>query len=429
MPKKIIAAVLAALLVAGLVAGGVAFALERKTVTVSVDGKEQTVTTFHDNVTQVLEAEGINLGSHDVVAPALDSSLEEGTRIAVSYGRKLTLTVDGDKQSYWTTATSVDDALAQAEERFAAGTEFSTSRSATIGRQGLSIVIKTPKDLLLKVGRKDLRKVTTTGLTVGEALIDFGVEVDRDDIVEPAAKTELADGTRITVTRIRKTERTVARAVGYDTVVQLTDKLYVDETGLRREGKAGKTKVTYLTVRANGKAIKTREIKRVRVLNPVTRIELQGTTERPPPEPKPEPVPVPVPQPEPAPAPEPAPEPEPEPEPAPAHAPEPAPAPAPTPEPEPAPEPAPVPPPSDGSVWDSLAQCESGGNWAINTGNGHYGGLQFLQSTWLAYGGGAYAQLPSDASREAQIEIATKLRDSSGGYGPWPACAASLGLL
>ena len=76
-------------------------------------------------------------------------------------------------------------------------------------------------------------------------------------------------------------------------------------------------------------------------------------------------------------------------------------------------------------VWDRLAQCESGGNWHINTGNGYYGGLQFSLGTWHAYGG---TGLPSQHSRETQIAVATKLRNASGGYGAWPACAAKLGL-
>ena len=80
---------------------------------------------------------------------------------------------------------------------------------------------------------------------------------------------------------------------------------------------------------------------------------------------------------------------------------------------------------SGGTVWDSLAQCESGGNWAINTGNGYYGGLQFNLGTWQAYGG---TGLPSDASRETQIAVATRLRDAAGGYGSWPSCSAKLGL-
>jgi hypothetical protein len=88
------------------------------------------------------------------------------------------------------------------------------------------------------------------------------------------------------------------------------------------------------------------------------------------------------------------------------------------------------PPPSvsgDG-VWDQLAQCESGGNWAINTGNGYYGGLQFSIGTWDAYGGSSYAARPDLATREEQIAVAERLR-AARGYSPWPACASKLGLL
>ncbi|BCW69877.1 transglycosylase family protein [Arthrobacter sp. NicSoilB8] len=76
------------------------------------------------------------------------------------------------------------------------------------------------------------------------------------------------------------------------------------------------------------------------------------------------------------------------------------------------------------SVWDSLAQCESSGNWATNTGNGYTGGLQFSQSTWAAYGGTGSA---ANASREQQIAVAEKVQASQG-WGAWPACAAKLGL-
>jgi hypothetical protein len=79
------------------------------------------------------------------------------------------------------------------------------------------------------------------------------------------------------------------------------------------------------------------------------------------------------------------------------------------------------------TVWDALAQCESGGNWAINTGNGYYGGLQFSLATWEAYGGSAYAAYPHEATREEQIAVAERLR-AARGYQPWPACRAKLGL-
>jgi LysM repeat protein len=88
---------------------------------------------------------------------------------------------------------------------------------------------------------------------------------------------------------------------------------------------------------------------------------------------------------------------------------------------------APAAPVSDGSVWDRLAQCESGGNWAINTGNGFYGGVQFDSGTWLGNGGGAYAPRADLASRDQQIAIASKVQ-AARGWSPWPACSAKLGL-
>jgi hypothetical protein len=79
------------------------------------------------------------------------------------------------------------------------------------------------------------------------------------------------------------------------------------------------------------------------------------------------------------------------------------------------------------SDWDRLAQCESGGNWAINTGNGYQGGLQFSPSTWSGHGGGQFAPTANQASREQQIAVAERVLASQG-WGAWPACSSSLGL-
>lgn len=72
---------------------------------------------------------------------------------------------------------------------------------------------------------------------------------------------------------------------------------------------------------------------------------------------------------------------------------------------------------SGSTMYDSIAQCESGGNWSINTGNGYYGGLQFLQSTWESAGGLEYAPRADLATREQQIAVASRLPRSS-----WPNC-------
>ncbi|MEV7981459.1 transglycosylase family protein [Streptomyces sp. NPDC086519] len=77
------------------------------------------------------------------------------------------------------------------------------------------------------------------------------------------------------------------------------------------------------------------------------------------------------------------------------------------------------------SEWDAVAQCESGGNWAINTGNGYYGGLQFSASTWAAYGGTQYAAQANQATKAQQIAIAEKVLAAQG-KGAWPVCGKGL---
>src|SRR5690242_18455193 len=81
---------------------------------------------------------------------------------------------------------------------------------------------------------------------------------------------------------------------------------------------------------------------------------------------------------------------------------------------------------ADSVNWDAIAQCESGNNWSINTGNGFYGGLQFTQGTWNAYGGGKYASTANQASRSQQIAVAEKVLAGQG-IGAWPVCGKRAG--
>jgi hypothetical protein len=108
--------------------------------------------------------------------------------------------------------------------------------------------------------------------------------------------------------------------------------------------------------------------------------------------------------------------------------PPPPPPPAPEPEPEPEPEPAAEPVATGGAIplstWEAVAQCESGGNWSINTGNGYYGGLQFNLDSWRWVGGSGY---PHEASKAEQIHRAEILH-SRQGWNAWPACSSKLGL-
>ena len=77
--------------------------------------------------------------------------------------------------------------------------------------------------------------------------------------------------------------------------------------------------------------------------------------------------------------------------------------------------------------WDRVAQCESGGNWSTNTGNGYFGGLQFSPGTWQSFGGGAYASTANHATRSQQIAIAEKVLRAQG-WKAWPTCSKRAGV-
>jgi hypothetical protein len=79
---------------------------------------------------------------------------------------------------------------------------------------------------------------------------------------------------------------------------------------------------------------------------------------------------------------------------------------------------------ADGMNWEAVAQCESGGNWAANTGNGAYGGLQFKQATWESYGG---VGNPANASKQQQIAVANRVLAGQG-PGAWPKCGSAAGM-
>jgi uncharacterized protein YabE (DUF348 family) len=359
------------LAVAGTTAG---YAALNKSVTLSLDGRSQNVTALGGTVGDVLDAEGITLAEHDVVAPGLDEKVTDGSRITVRFGRPLELSVDGNEQTYWVTSTKVADALGEIGRRFA-GADLSTSRGGSIDRSGMSLEVVTPKTLRVKLAGKRWVKREITALTVKEALAELDVKVEKQDEVRPRLSHALTDGDRIVFTDIRVVEKRVAReALDFNTVRQDDSSLLEGKSTVARSGAEGVRDVTYRLVFRNGE-LAVRKVLRSKVLRaPVDQIIKVGTKQAP--------------------------------------APEPAPAPAPAPAANYA---------SGGSVWDQIAACESGGNWAANTGNGYYGGLQFNLGTWQAYGG---TSRPDLTSREYQISIAEKVRAASGGYGAWPHCGA-----
>jgi len=351
-----------ALAVAGTTVG---YAQLSTSVTLSVDGESEKVRAMGDTVGEILEAQGIETTERDVVAPPLDESVEDGSQISVRYARPLELVVDGEASTHWVTSTEVESALGEIGTPYGSA-RLSTSRGAEIDRGGLQLEVVTPKKLTLVIAGKKAVTRTIPALTVEDALSELGVEPDANDDTKPAIEHQVDDGDRVVFTDVRSTKKRVrAEAIDFETIEREDDSMIEGETSVVREGREGARDVTYRLVFHNGELAKRKVLSQKVLREPVASIVEVGTA-------------------------------------------------APT-----------TNYASGNTVWDQLAECESGGNWAINTGNGYYGGLQFNLSTWQAYGG---TGLPSENSRETQIAVATRLRDATGGYGSWPGCAASLGL-
>ena len=150
---KALLVTLVAVILAAVGGTTVGYAALNKSVTLSLDGQAQTVTAMGGTVGDVLAAEGIEVTDKDLVAPAVDEPIEDGTRISVQFGRTLALNVDGEERTYWVNSTTVASALGEIGRRFE-GADLSTSRSAPLGRTGMTLDVVTPKVLKVKVGDK-----------------------------------------------------------------------------------------------------------------------------------------------------------------------------------------------------------------------------------------------------------------------------------
>ena len=224
--------------VALTIAGGVAvaMALHKNDVTLSVDGESHNLSVREDTVQQVLEKDGITVGEHDVVAPSLETKVTNGMEISVLYGRQLQLTVDGEARTVWTTARTVDDALTQLDLNDP-DSKLSASRSADIGREGLSFNISTPKNVTIDAAGTPV-ELRVAG-TVGDALTAAQVTPDEDDVVTPAADTSLTDGLAIAYTNVEKRTTSKEEEVPFEKKEEKSDELEEGKTKVTTEGVNG----------------------------------------------------------------------------------------------------------------------------------------------------------------------------------------------
>lgn len=356
-----------------LAVGGVVAVSAQKDITLDVNGDKIELATFAGNVDEALQAAGVNVGGEDLVYPAPSEKVADGDNITVRTSKPVAVSIDGVKQQLSSTDLKVSDLLGNLDG-IAPGAAITSGDKKVTGddnlTEGMELEVVSPK--IVKID--DGGKITYTNIaakTVKDVIEERGIDVDEDDRVFPSMDTPIVNGMSIKVDQVSTTF--------YDATEEFeAEPTFVDDPELeegneevRVEAVKGQRNVTRKLVMKDG-AKESDEIVKEKVINePVAATIARGTKK-------------------------------------PAAG-------------------AAAPAVADGSVWDSLAQCESTGNWAINTGNGFSGGLQFTPSTWAGFGGTAYAPEAWQATREQQIAVAEKVQAAQG-WGAWPACTSKLGL-
>lgn len=358
------------LLVGGLLltlafAGGYAIATT-KTLTLTVDGNVMRVTTMKSHVIDVVKENGFAVDERDDLYPAAGAQVHNADNIVLRRSRPLQISLDGQQsRQVWTTASTVDEALAQLAMTDTA--PAAASRASRVPLSGMALPVVSAKTVQINDGGA-VRTVHLPAPNVAGLLNAAGAPLLDSDQVVPNATAPIVEGMQIQVTRNR--------------IQRVTERIplpppsrRIEDPDLNRSrqivedpGSPGVQDVTFAVATVNGVETGRLPVANV-VVTPareaVVRVGTKPGTE--------------------------------------------------------------LPPISDGSIWDALASCEAGGNWAINTGNGFYGGVQFDQNTWERNGGLQYAPRADLATREEQIAIA-QVTQQRQGWGAWPVCSGRAGV-
>lgn len=377
--------------VGALAVGGVVAATSQKDITVDYNGDEIQLATFSSDVKGALESADLEVSDKDLVYPAPSEQVDKGDTITVRTAKPVAVSIDGEEKNFDSTALTVED-LVKSLDKVQPGSAVTADGKKLDADErvadGMNLDVVSPKIVAINNGGKTTY-TQIAAKTVGDVLKERGIKLGADDKVSPGENTPLKNGQTITVDKF--TEDEVKETESFD-----AEPHYVDDPELaegteevREEGTPGEKEITY-TVKSRNCEEFSREVKDEKELKPATPATIARGTK-------------------------------------------------------PAEENsaagkagagdsaqsgntgAAAPAVANGGVWDSIAQCESGGDWSINTGNGYSGGLQFDPGTWAAHGGTQYAPDASQATREQQIAVAEKIQASQG-WGAWPACTSKLGI-
>lgn len=350
-------------LLAAVTAAAPTFGEDTTSVSVIIDGTARTISAAPGSVGDTLASVGIQVGPRDVIAPAVTAPIGAGATISIRRGRLVTVTVDGERRQRWTTATTVEAALVELGLNDS-DYQLSADRSRTIGTDGISFSGRSLHAVTVVDGAHPAQRLRLPAATVAQVLAQRNMSLGKFDRVWPAPSTAVGDGQQIVVTRVAVKDRTTTSPIAEPgAIVKQDASLGKGTTTVTQRGRAGTRSIQIRTTVTNGKAAEKVLADTVaRQARP--EITSVGTRETGRPE-------------------------------------------------------------SWSVPWDKMAFCESTSRWDVNTGNGTYGGIQFMTPTWLANGGGEFAPRADLATKEQQIIVGERLYAKEG-LAPWH-CARLLG--
>ncbi|MCI4674746.1 resuscitation-promoting factor [Candidatus Mycolicibacterium alkanivorans] len=363
-PSPALRLVVAALLVT-LAGAGIFAVTAHKTVTLDVDGAQVKVTTMKSRVLDIVQENGYSVADRDDLLPAADQAVRDADTIVLRRSRPLQISLDGqDPKQVWTTASTVDEALDLL--RMTDTAPAAASRGSRLPLEGMALPVVSAKTVQINDGGV-VDTVHLAAPNVGALLAAAGAPLEQADTVVPTAWSPVIAGMQIQVTRIR-IEKVTQQVPLVPVAKRIEDPtMNVSRQVVEDPGTPGVQDVIFAVAKVNGVETGRLPVASTVIVparDAVLRVGAKPGTE--------------------------------------------------------------VPPVSNGPIWDAIARCESGNNWAINTGNGFYGGVQFDQSTWERNGGLRYAGRADLATREEQIAIAEVTRARQG-WGAWPVCGRGAG--
>ena len=352
-----------------LVLGLVAFVGNNKTVTLNVDGKVSSVQTFGGTVGQVVKGANLELQAADRVTPAADSHVQDGSVINVNLAKAVKVSLDGAERTINTTSPTVEGLVT--ELGVASASELSVPKDAQLAVSGSFVSISTPKTVSVVADGK-AAKTTTTAADVSQLLADAGITLGASDRVSQPGNAPVVNDMVIKVSRVDVSKTAEdTEAVPFETLTTEDAAMTKGEKKVTQRGVAGSINKSFKLVLVDGREASRTLVAQSVSTQPVTEKVTVGT------------------------------------------------------KPKRSCSPgrrrntgAAAPAMMNEAMWDKIAQCESGGNWSINSGNGYYGGLQFDIRTWLGSGGGAYAPNAAGATKAQQIDIANRVY-AQRGLQPW----------